>query len=292
MWRATQLTRPPTQTATLRVLKVASQSTTRRQLLFRALSGEAGHIPGHQGAGVETRCPHCFITFATPAELLHHATHHCFPDDVGEMLRRFPVGAEVLDAVTQEQLVVAGAASNKKKAHSSVSARDIRRGIVADTPISRLQLARRGIAALPNTPSAARGFSSGRRQPSYKTEPLIEIRRADVSEVARLIADGSARYIDCRSESELGAGVISGSVNIPFPHNGNTEVVEPAEFLLDVDSEGFRSDEPVFVGCRSGARSALAAEVLINAGFTDVRSVDGGILAWHARGLPLEPFAG
>ena len=42
--------------------------------------------------------------------------------------------------------------------------------------------------------------------------------------------------------------------------------------------------EPVVVGCRAGARSALAAEVLINAGFTEVKSVEGGIRAWVAAG--------
>ena len=116
--------------------------------------------------------------------------------------------------------------------------------------------------------------------------------KADVNEVARLIADGSARYIDCRSEDEIGAGVIPRSVNIPFPHNGNAELVPPDEFLLDVESEGFERDHPVFVGCRTGARSALACEVLINAGFTDVRNVKGGIVAWVRSGLPIQPFAG
>ena len=70
------------------------------------------------------------------------------------------------------------------------------------------------------------------------------------------------------------------------------EIVQPADFLEDVEAEGFERDEHIFVGCRTGARSALAAEVLINAGFTNVRSVDGGIRAWSARGLPTEPFSG
>ena len=167
--------------------------------MFRrgAASARGRHEPPHHDSGkpaasTETRCDHCFITFATPAELMHHATHHCFPDDPAEVLRRFPVGVEVLDTVSQEQVVVVGAASNKRKAHSSVAARDLRRGLVADVPISRLR--KRSLGTL-STRSALR-FCSGQPQPSYPTEPLIRIPSAEVSAVARSIAeDGAARYI-------------------------------------------------------------------------------------------------
>ena len=90
----------------------------------------------------ETRCVHCFITFATPAELLHHAENHCFPADPGQVLRRFPVGAHALDTVSRKRVEVVGGASNPKKQHSSVSVRELERGLVADVPISRLRLGR------------------------------------------------------------------------------------------------------------------------------------------------------
>lgn len=86
-----------------------------------------------------TRCPHCFITFATPAELAHHAAHHCFPDDPGEVLRRFPVGTEALDTVSGQRVQVLGGASNHNKVHSSVLVRELARGLEADVPISRLE---------------------------------------------------------------------------------------------------------------------------------------------------------
>ena len=95
---------------------------------------------GPVAANNETRCVHCFITFATPAELLHHAENHCFPDDPGQVLRRFPVGADALDTVSRKRVEVVGGASNPKKKHSSVSVRELERGLVADVPISRLRL--------------------------------------------------------------------------------------------------------------------------------------------------------
>lgn len=39
-------------------------------------------------------------------------------------------------------------------------------------------------------------------------------------------------------------------------------------------------DKPVVIYCRSGARSAEACRTLMSAGFTDVRNLKGGILAW------------
>ena len=105
-----------------------------------AAGGAVGAARHAAAASDETRCAHCFVTFATPAELGHHATHHCFPHDPEEVLRRFPVGARAVDTVSFRQLDVVGGASNPNKAHSSVSARDVRRGLVADFPISRLRL--------------------------------------------------------------------------------------------------------------------------------------------------------
>jgi rhodanese-related sulfurtransferase len=40
-------------------------------------------------------------------------------------------------------------------------------------------------------------------------------------------------------------------------------------------------DEEVIVHCRSGSRSAMAQRILEQAGFTNVRNVTGGILAYR-----------
>ena len=85
--------------------------------------------------------------------------------------------------------------------------------------------------------------------------------------------------------------VVEGSVNIPFPHNGDREPVSPADFLEDVELE-FRRGEEIYVGCRSGNRSASAVAVLRGAGFARAVNVTGGINAWRAAGLPLVPYAG
>lgn len=49
----------------------------------------------------------------------------------------------------------------------------------------------------------------------------------------------------------------------------------------------FDAQKPVFVLCRSGARSVKAATILEARGFADVRVVDGGMQAWGAAGFPV-----
>lgn len=81
------------------------------------------------------------------------------------------------------------------------------------------------------------------------------------------------------------------------------DVREPAEFtevstaiaqnfpLSTFDPQSFRGRQnladPVYMLCRSGARSARAGQMLVEAGHTAVYNVEGGMLAWVAAGLPV-----
>jgi rhodanese-related sulfurtransferase len=47
-------------------------------------------------------------------------------------------------------------------------------------------------------------------------------------------------------------------------------------------------DKPVFVYCRSGARSRKAAAILADAGFTEIYNLDTGIIGWESAGFPTE----
>jgi rhodanese-related sulfurtransferase len=48
-------------------------------------------------------------------------------------------------------------------------------------------------------------------------------------------------------------------------------------------------DKEIVVVCRSGNRSAQARDILVNAGFTQVTSMKGGLTEWRASGYPVEP---
>lgn len=72
-----------------------------------------------------------------------------------------------------------------------------------------------------------------------------------------------------------------------------TEGHAPRAVLIPLDELLERKGEldptrPVVTVCRSGRRSLAAAELLLGAGFPDVRSLAGGMIAWREAGLPVE----
>jgi hydroxyacylglutathione hydrolase len=99
------------------------------------------------------------------------------------------------------------------------------------------------------------------------------------TDVAALLAAGSATVIDVRGASEWDAGHVPGVRNIPVG------------YLTDHIGE-FDAQRPVIVHCQSGARSAIAASVLRARGVSQVMNMTGGYLAWCAKGLPSERTAG
>lgn len=135
-------------------------------------------------------------------------------------------------------------------------------------------------------------FSQAKNE--YKLVPDIRIPESSVASVAKELSKGESnvRYIDCRSEEEQATGIVPGSVNLPFPHNGDNETIDPDEWLEDVAYEDFELDTRIFVGCKKGHRSAMACELLIKAGYTNVTNVRGGLVAWSQADLPMTSYGG
>jgi rhodanese-related sulfurtransferase len=97
-------------------------------------------------------------------------------------------------------------------------------------------------------------------------------------EVADLLTREDVQLIDVREPYEHEAGHIAGDRLIALG--------ELAAQAASIDRR-----RPVVVYCRSGARSAMAAEALRGGGW-DARNMTGGLLEWHAAGLPLQPAGG
>ncbi len=97
-------------------------------------------------------------------------------------------------------------------------------------------------------------------------------------EVAELLGGGEIQLIDVRQPDEHAAGRIAG---------GRLIVLSD----LQSEVESIDRERPVVFYCRSGSRSAMAAEAFRLAGF-DAHNMEGGLLEWQAAGLPLEPAEG
>jgi rhodanese-related sulfurtransferase len=96
--------------------------------------------------------------------------------------------------------------------------------------------------------------------------------------VAELQRDG-AQLIDVREPYERDAGRIPGdSAHIELDR-------------LPAEAESIDREQPVVFYCRTGSRSAMAAEAFAAAGY-DAHNLDGGLKAWVADGLPIEPEDG
>ncbi len=97
-------------------------------------------------------------------------------------------------------------------------------------------------------------------------------------QVADLIGGGGVQLIDVREPFEHEAGRIAGDVHIELDSLGGA-------------ADSLDREHPIVFYCRSGSRSALAAQAFGAAGFT-THNLTGGLKAWVADGLPIEPAGG
>lgn len=86
-----------------------------------------------------------------------------------------------------------------------------------------------------------------------------------------------AVIVDVRENDEWNAGHIMGAVHIPLGEIQN-RITELAKY----------QNQPVITQCRSGKRSAQAAELLAKAGFNNVHNMDGGLNAWQKADLKIQ----
>ena len=90
------------------------------------------------------------------------------------------------------------------------------------------------------------------------------------AEEAKAIMDSEEGYIilDARTQEEYDQGHIPGAIVI-----SHEEIMEKAEDVLT------DKDQLILVYCRSGRRSKIAAEALVELGYTNIREF-GGIIDW------------
>ena len=100
----------------------------------------------------------------------------------------------------------------------------------------------------------------------------MAVRDVTVEELEAALASG-ARLIDVREPAEYEEMRIDGATLIPLS-------------TVPEHVDEFRSNEPVYVMCRSGGRSIGACEFVAAQGAA-VLNVEGGIMAWIASGRPV-----
>jgi len=130
---------------------------------------------------------------------------------------------------------------------------------------------------------------------------MTEIRQLPSAEAAKAMAtDANAVLVDVRTTAEWAYVGVPALPNLhriswqSFP----TGAVDP-DFVAKVKQAGVATDQPVYLICRSGARSQAAAQALAAAGYTDLTNVSDGfegtldpakhrgtVNGWKQAGLP------
>lgn len=128
-----------------------------------------------------------------------------------------------------------------------------------------------GVAVLKFAGSRFRTASKEPREDHQKNrEPW---RTVPAQEAAPLLEQEGVIVLDVRTQEEYDGGHLPGAVCLP------------SETLMDGDLSILLPDKhaPLVVYCRTGHRSAEAAQILAELGYTDITDLSGGILAWDGE---------
>ena len=87
---------------------------------------------------------------------------------------------------------------------------------------------------------------------------------ASASTAAEVVVPASATLIDVRSAEEYASGHLEGAVNLDLTSG-----------QLEAELASLDPSTQYFVYCRTGNRSATAAALMVDAGFTDVTDLGG-----------------
>jgi rhodanese-related sulfurtransferase len=124
-----------------------------------------------------------------------------------------------------------------------------------------------GIAAWTAAWLVACGASNAGGTPSVSPDEVLALREQTAAPL----------LLDVRTPQEFQGGHVPGAVNIPH-----------SELTARLGEIEAARESGVVVYCESGRRAAAAADVLLGAGFEDVRHLEGDMSGWRAAGLPVE----
>ena len=111
----------------------------------------------------------------------------------------------------------------------------------------------------------------------FVDEAKKQICEVSVSEAKDLFDKGGFVFLDCRTSKEFKMGHIPGSINVP---RGLLE--------FKIDKQIPDKAAPIIMYCKTGGRGCLATCTLCKMGYTNVKNMDGGWMAWEKAGYPIE----
>ena len=74
----------------------------------------------------------------------------------------------------------------------------------------------------------------------------------------------------------------------PQGHIKGARLLPLGELISNANVIKEYKDEEIVTICHSGSRSMMAAQLLAQSGFKDIRNLTGGMIMWHRKGYPIE----
>lgn len=133
------------------------------------------------------------------------------------------------------------------------------------------------LAAFGQTPAPAPAKAPNAFQ-TLVQDAKTRIKEVNVEQLKSFKASGeNFTLIDVREDNEWTAGHATGALHL------GKGVIE-----RDIEAKVPQKSSKVVLYCGGGNRSALAADTLTKMGYTNVLSLEGGLGAYKAAGLPTE----
>jgi len=97
------------------------------------------------------------------------------------------------------------------------------------------------------------------------------------------------RYLDVRTEEEFVGGHAPKAINVPVKLKTDVGMASNVKFQSEVTDLFPNKTETIVVGCKAGARSVAAIQLLSLEGYENLHNVVGGWDAWSSNpNLPVE----
>ncbi|KAM0827481.1 hypothetical protein ACQ4PT_068190 [Festuca glaucescens] len=110
-------------------------------------------------------------------------------------------------------------------------------------------------------------------------EQVITIPMVDADEAHKLVSSGYG-YLDVRMSEDFDKGHAAGARNIPYYVYVAPQGRAKNPHFEEEVAALYGKEDHLIVGCFTGTRSKLASSDLLNAGFKNVRNLQGGYRAF------------
>ena len=96
---------------------------------------------------------------------------------------------------------------------------------------------------------------------------------------SRLAENNDLLVLDVRSADEMKG---------PLGHVAGARNIAVADLKNRVSGLQEKKHKPIIIVCQTEMRSLKAEQILVQAGFTDLSVLAGGMEAWNSKGYPVE----